>query len=302
MTKYVRGWLFFGMVGMLLAGCGRGPADEVVLVSRQNSSGTYEYFREAVLGKERDYKRGMTSRSGSKEVVDLVATTPTAIGYSGMGYATEDVKMLKIAKEQGGEAFAPTMENVKSGDYPLARPLYLYTAGEPTGAIKHFVDWIRSEEGQQVVKDSDYVPVAPQTMTDEQPPAGTIKITGSDTMLELAKNWAGAYMKKYRSVSVQVNGGGSGMGIASLVDGTTDIANASREINEEEKKRVRDKNGKETVEFTVALDALAVYIHKDNPLEVLSLPELAEIYGREGNVSRWSQVEGWRTSDSGKAS
>ena len=87
--------------------------DEIMRVSRQNSSGTYECFREAVLGKTGKYKLGSLDQSGSKDVVALVAHTPGAIGYSGMGYVTPEVKMLKISKHKGGPAIAPTVENAK---------------------------------------------------------------------------------------------------------------------------------------------------------------------------------------------
>lgn len=132
---------------------------EIIRVSRQNNSGTYVYFREAVLGKNRDYKLGSIDQSGSKDVVALVSKTPGAIGYSGMGYATPDVKLAKISKEKGGTPVAPTVENAKNGTYPITRPLHIYTAGEPTGALKDYLDWILSEEGQKVVLDLGYVPV-----------------------------------------------------------------------------------------------------------------------------------------------
>ena len=70
-------------------------------MSRQNNSGTYAYFQEAVLGKERDYKLGSRDMHGSKDVVDLVEHTPCAIGYSGLAYATPDVKLVPIRKEEG---------------------------------------------------------------------------------------------------------------------------------------------------------------------------------------------------------
>ena len=71
---------------------------------------------------------------GSKDVVELVSKTPAAIGYSGMGYATPDVKMLRVAKKAGDKAYAPTVENTLNHTYPIARPLFMYTLGEPSGA------------------------------------------------------------------------------------------------------------------------------------------------------------------------
>ena len=132
---------------------------EITRVSRQNNSGTYAYFREAVLGKDRDYKLGSIDQSGSKDVVALVSKTPGAIGYSGMGYATPEVKMLKISEKKGEPGVAPTVENAVSGAYPITRPLHIYTLGEPDGIIAEYLEWIMSAEGQAVVSELGYVPV-----------------------------------------------------------------------------------------------------------------------------------------------
>lgn len=134
-------------------------ADEIIRVSRQSNSGTYAYFREAVLGKGRDFKLGSRDMQGSKDVVELVSKTPGSIGYSGMGYATADVKMLRIARKAGEPAVAPTLENTLSKAYPIARPLYMYTLGEPTGAVKAYLDWVHSDVGQAIVSRSGYVPL-----------------------------------------------------------------------------------------------------------------------------------------------
>ncbi|MBK9374353.1 MAG: phosphate ABC transporter substrate-binding protein [Holophagales bacterium] len=133
--------------------------DTIVRVSRQSSSGTYEFFREHALG-NRDFRLGSRDLNGSKEVVELVGTTPTAIGYSGMGYATASVKMVPVAPKAGAPAVAPTIAAVHDKSYPLARSLHLYTLGEPEGAVKAYIDWILSPAGQRVVEDAGYVPVA----------------------------------------------------------------------------------------------------------------------------------------------
>jgi phosphate transport system substrate-binding protein len=133
--------------------------DEITRISRQNNSGTYAYFREHVLGKKRDFKNGSIDQSGSKDVVALVAKTPCAIGYSGMGYKTNDVKWLKVAKKKGEPAVAPSEDAARSGAYPISRPLFIYTAGEPTGSVKEFIDWCRGPEGQKIVREIGYVPL-----------------------------------------------------------------------------------------------------------------------------------------------
>lgn len=130
---------------------------EIIRVSRQNSSGTYLYFKEAVLGENRDFKEGMTSQSGSSDVVALVSKTPCAIGYSGMGYRTDEVKVVKVAKKEGEPGVEPSKEAAIDGRYPISRPLFLYTLGEPEGYVKEFIDWVMSDEGQQLVEDLGYV-------------------------------------------------------------------------------------------------------------------------------------------------
>jgi phosphate transport system substrate-binding protein len=131
----------------------------ITRVSRQSSSGTYAYFREVVLGERRDYKQGSIDQNGSKDVVTVVAKTPSAIGYSGMGYRTPQVKMLKVSRHRGEPAVAPTVENARNNSYPITRPLQIYVVGEPTGTVKEYLDWILSPEGQKVVLDLGYVPL-----------------------------------------------------------------------------------------------------------------------------------------------
>jgi ABC-type phosphate transport system substrate-binding protein len=284
-------WIVLSVVAI---GCGQG--DTIVRVGRQNNSGTYDYFREVVLGKDargvqREFKLGSMDQSGSNDVVELVSKTPNAIGYSGMGYATEHVKMLKVSLGGSSEAVAPTIDNAKNRSYPLARNLYVYVAGEPTGAVLHYLKWILSPEGQEIVEKTGYVPIDPVPMPDLPPPENTtIKVGGSDTMVNLAQAWAEAYGKKYPGVKIDVSGGGSGTGIAKLIDGTTDLANCSRDMKPAERDQVKEKQQKEVHEELAALDALAIYVHKQNPIDSISMKDLAEIYGEHGTIVRWSQL------------
>ncbi len=148
-------------LGLTVPGC---DSDEIVRVSRQNNSGTYVYFKEAVLGKKRDYKLGSRDMHGSKDVVDLVEKTPCAIGYSGLAYATEHVKLACIVGEEGsaGEitnCVNPSTASAIDGSYPIARPLFMYTRGEPQGVVKAYLDWILSDVGQCIIQDKGYAPV-----------------------------------------------------------------------------------------------------------------------------------------------
>lgn len=139
-------------------------ADTIVRVSRQSSSGTYEFLREHVL-KNQDLKNGSRDMNGSKEVVELVATTPTAIGYSGMGYATPAVKMLNVVVKPGETAYPPSVENTLNHTYPIARSLHIFTLGDPKGAVKTYIDWILSDAGQKIVEATGYVPIPVEKRT-----------------------------------------------------------------------------------------------------------------------------------------
>ena len=143
-------------LGLVVPGC---DSDEIVRISRQNNSGTYAYFKRAVLGRERDFKLGSRDLHGSKDVVDLVAHTPCAIGYSGLAYATDHVKMPCISKAEGEVCVAPSVSSAMDGSYPIARPLFMYTSGQPEGATKQYLDWILSDGGQCILRDKGYAPV-----------------------------------------------------------------------------------------------------------------------------------------------
>ncbi len=116
-----------------------------------------------------------------------------------------------------------------------------------------------------------------------------IQNIGSDTMVNLALAWAETYQQKYPEVRLSVTGGGSGTGIAAMINGTTDIANASRAIKNEERKKA-EANGVEPVEFVVAGDAIAIIVNPANPVKQISLPQLSAIY--QGKITNWREMGG----------
>lgn len=146
-------------LGVTVPGCSSG---EIVRVSRQNNSGTYAYFRDIVLGDD-EYRLGSRDMHGSQDVVHLVEDTPCAIGYSGLAYATEHVKMPCLMAAEGAPCVAPSVPTAVDGTYPIARPLLMYTHGQPQGAVKDYMDWIMSSEGQCILADIGYAPVVAVT-------------------------------------------------------------------------------------------------------------------------------------------
>ena len=120
--------------------------------------------------------------------------------------------------------------------------------------------------------------------------AGTVTVKGSDTMVVLGQRWAEEYMKKNPKTVIQVTGGGSGTGISALINGTTDVCEASRAMKDGEKKQLAEKAGAPPIEIPVAKDGLSVYVHESNPLSELTMAQLKAIF--TGKVTSWRAVGG----------
>ena len=141
-----------------------GQDAKIVILSREVNSGTHVYFKEHVLRKgdpnsKEEFAPGALLLSSSQAIADEVAGNTAAIGYYGMGYISVKQKAIQVAKDEKAEYISPTVDNVINGKYPISRPLFLYTNGEPKTAVKKFVDFVLSKEGQDIVLKTDFVPV-----------------------------------------------------------------------------------------------------------------------------------------------
>jgi phosphate transport system substrate-binding protein len=116
-----------------------------------------------------------------------------------------------------------------------------------------------------------------------------IQNKGSDTLVNVAQAWAEEYQSVKPDVALAISGGGSGTGIAAMINGTVDIANSSRQMKKKELKRATD-SGQKPVEHVVGYDALAVFLHMDNPMNALSFNQLGKIFGRGGEFTKWSDL------------
>jgi phosphate transport system substrate-binding protein len=134
-----------------------GPDKKIVLYGRENNSGTYGYFKEHVLA-EKDFAPAVQTLAGTSAVVNAVKGDEAGIGYGGIAYL-EGVRALKVKKDEGAPAIAPSLKTAQDGSYPLARFLFFYTAGEPTGNTKKFADWVTGPEGQKVIDEVGYYPL-----------------------------------------------------------------------------------------------------------------------------------------------
>jgi len=138
----------------------------IVRLSRETNSGTHVYFLEQVLrgGDKNDQTLFSTDTlllPSSEGISAEIRQNPNAIGYDGLGYVTEDLKVIAVSLDATGPFVLPAPETVNSEQYPIARDLYMYTAGEPTGEIKAYLDWILSSEAQRIVSELGFVPITP---------------------------------------------------------------------------------------------------------------------------------------------
>lgn len=141
-----------------------GKDQRIVILSREVNSGTHVYFKEHVLrkndpnGKE-EFAPSALMLPSSQAIADEVAQNPEAIGYYGMGYLSDKQKPIMVAKDEKSECETPSIENVVNGTYPISRPLLVYTNGQPQGLVKKFIDFCLSKEGQDIVLETDFVPI-----------------------------------------------------------------------------------------------------------------------------------------------
>jgi phosphate transport system substrate-binding protein len=134
-----------------------GPNHAIVLYGRENNSGTYGYFKEHVL-ENKDFAASVQTLAGTSAVVSAVKGDAFGIGYGGIAYL-EGIRALNVKKDDASAAVTPSLQTAQDGTYPIARFLYFYTAGAPTGLAKRFIDWVKSPDGQKIIEVVGYYPL-----------------------------------------------------------------------------------------------------------------------------------------------
>lgn len=130
----------------------------IVVYSRESSSGTYEFFKEHVMG-NKNYATSVLSMPATGSIIQSISQTKGAIGYVGFAYVEKDVKAVKVSFDKGKTFVAPSMETAKNKTYPVVRPLYYYYLGTSEKTVKPFIDFCLSAEGQKIVETVGYIPI-----------------------------------------------------------------------------------------------------------------------------------------------
>lgn len=250
---------------------------DFVVVSREEGSGTRGAFIDLVgLEEENDdgTKEDKTTvdaevQNSTNGVMTTVSSDPDAIGYISLGSLNDTVKAVKV---EGVEA---TEENIVSGDYKISRPFNLaYKEDELSDLGKDFIDYCLSTEAQDIVKAEGYVPIS-DTKDYEKADGlkGNLTVAGSTSVTPLMEKFAEAYQNLNPDVKVEIQSNGSSAGIEAAIDGSADIAMASRELEDEEKDTLKPE--------VIATDGIAVVVNNDSKVEDLTLDQLKQIFSGE---------------------
>jgi len=268
------------LITAIFSGCVENSKEglTIVVVGRDSASGTREFFWEHVMEKE-DFVATMLEKNSNGAVHQTVSQTEGAIGYVGLGYVDDQVKALKIDNVEAN------VDNVVSGDYPIARNLNMFTNGEPTGIAEEFLKYIDSEEGQEIVNDEGFVPkTSTRSYEAVEGLSGSINIVGSTTVLPIAEKAAEEFNKIYSDVTVTVSGGGSSVGVQSAGEGTADIGMASREL-----KSTEETNYPNLVKHVVCSDGIAIIVNpSNNYIDSLTVEQVKSIY--LGTYTNWNEL------------
>lgn len=255
---------------------------DITVVTREEGSGTRDAFTEltGVLVKDGDTKTDNTATSAvtinsTEAVITNVKDNVAAIGYISLGSLNDTVKALKVG---GVDA---TAENVKSGDYAISRPFNIAFKGTLSDVAQDFVDFILSTEGQAVVTDNGYVPVADDAKAYAgSKPSGKITVAGSSSVSPVMEKLAEAYKAVNANAEVEIQTSDSSAGMQAAMSGTCDIGMASRDLKDEEATQLTPA--------TIAKDGIAVVVNTANTCDDLTVDQIKSIYTGETTV--WSDI------------
>lgn len=285
------------MTVFALAGCGADKGtdnnnggtgtgrDAISVLTREEGSGTRGAFIELLGieeknadGKKVDKTIDTAETTNSTSVmITTVQGNKAAIGYISLG--SLDKSKVKALKVDGAEA---AVDNVKSGEYKVARPFNIATKGDATGVASDFIKFILSADGQAVVEKNGYISEGNTGAYKASGQKGKITIGGSSSVTPVMEKLKEAYVKLNPDVTIDVQQNDSSSGMKGAIDGIYDIGMASRDIKDSEKEA-----GLSSIK--IALDGIAVIVNKDNTLDSITSEQIKNIY--TGSLTKWSEIK-----------
>ena len=300
MKKFMAVLAVAGMMTGMLAGCGSSSDDtssdsgstdtasewdasnDITIVSREDGSGTRGAFTELfgvveeVDGEDVDMTTADAQITNNTSVMmTTVAENEYAIGYISLGSLDDSVKALSI---DGAEA---TAENIENGSYKVSRPFNVAVKPDSTNEVAaDFMSFIMSTEGQQVVSDEGYIPVADVEAYAGTAPAGDCVVGGSSSVSPLMEKRVEAYKEVNPNANIELQTSDSTTGMTSTIEGSYDIGMASRELKEDE--------AAELTPTVIATDGIAVIVNNNNPTDEMTSDQVKQIY--TGEVFSWDEI------------
>ena len=305
LKKFIAMAAVVGMVAGLATGCGGSNSDssadstgsdakteasadfdtssDITIVSREDGSGTRGAFIELFGIEEKDASGQKVDNTTAEAqitnstsvMLTTVAGDDYAIGYVSLGALDDSVKALKI---DGAEA---TADNIKSGDYKVARPFNIATKkGSDNELSKDFISFIMSKEGQQVVSENGYIGDDSAAAFSGSNPSGKIVVGGSSSVSPVMEKLIEAYKAVNKNAEIELQTTDSTTGMTSTIDGSYDIGMASRELKDDEAAELDNQ--------VIATDGIAVIVNKNNTADELSSDQVKAIY--TGEALTWDEV------------
>jgi len=282
MKKKIRFVLTATMLALFITGCATENNNEIVVVSREEGSGTRGAFIELFGIEEKDSNGNKVDKTtdeatvvnSTSVVMTTVAGNKNSIGYISLGSLNDTVKAVKV------DGVEPTVENIKNNTYKVFRPFNIATRDDISELAQDFISFILSSDGQKVVEENSYIAASEKGPYSSTKPSGKIVIAGSSSVTPLMEKLKEAYLKVNTNAEIEIQASDSTTGMKLAMEGTCDIGMASRELKESELKKL-----KPTV---IAMDGLAIIVNKENPVSNLTSDQIKGIF--KGEITSWNEV------------
>jgi phosphate transport system substrate-binding protein len=282
MKKNIRLVLALIMLTIFFTGCAGGGSNDIVVVTREDGSGTRGAFIELFGIEEKDANGNKVDNTTDEAtvvnstsiVMTTVAGNKNSIGYISLGSLNDTVKAVKI------DGTEPTVENIKNNAYKVFRPFNIATREGLSELAQDFIRFILSNDGQKVVEENGYIASSEEGPYSGTKPSGKIVVAGSSSVTPVMEKLKEAYLKLNTNAEIEIQISDSTTGMNSVMEGTCDIGMASRELTENELKSL-----KPTV---IAMDGLAVIVNKENPISSMTSNQIKAIF--RGEITSWNEV------------
>jgi len=270
------------IIAVIFIACVGKGGNEIAVVSREDGSGTRGAFVEMFGIEEKDEIGNRIDRTTDEAIVvnsnSIVITTvagdKNAIGYISLGSLNESVKAVKI---DGAEA---TVDNIKNNTYKVFRPFIIASRNDLSDLALDFISFILSSDGQKVVEDNGYIAASDEGTYNALKPSGKIVISGSSSVTPVMEKLKEAYLRLNTKAEIEIQLSDSTTGLNSAMEGTCDIAMASRNLKDNELEKLKA--------YVFANDGLAVIVNKENKINNLTSKQVKDIF--TGEISSWDML------------